>query len=202
MDCSMPGFPVLHYLLEFAQTHVYWVDNTIQPSHPLSPLLPSVFASIRVFSTELALHISWPKYWSASFNISPSNEYPGVISVRIEWFDFLSLQRTLRVFSSTTVQKHQFFQCSAFLIVQISHPYMTTRKTIALMIWTFVSKVMSLLFNTLSRFVTAFLPVQFLGREEALEKGYVIYSSILGLPCGSYSKEPICMRETWVWYLG
>ena len=102
--CSMPGFPVLHYLSEFAETHVCWVYDTIQPSHTLSPLLllPSVFPSNRVFSSESAPHIWWPKHWSFSFSISPSNEYSGFISFRIGWFDFLAVQGLSRVFSSTT----------------------------------------------------------------------------------------------------
>ena len=95
MDCSMPGFPVLHYLEEFAQPHVHWVNDDIQPSHPLSPLLllPSVFPSIRVFSSESALDIRWPQYWSFSF--SPSNKYSGLISYKIDWFD-LAVQGTLK----------------------------------------------------------------------------------------------------------
>ena len=95
MKCSMPGFPVLPYLLEFAQTHVHWVSDTIQPSHPchLLLLLPSIFPSIRVFSNELALHIRWPKYRSFSLSISPSNEYSGLIYFRTDWFDFLAIYR-------------------------------------------------------------------------------------------------------------
>ena len=97
MGCSIPGFPVFHQLLEFAQTHVHWVDDAIQPSHSLSSLLlPSVFPSIRVFSKELALHIRWPKYWNFSFSISPFNEYSGLISFRTDWFDFLAVQGTLK----------------------------------------------------------------------------------------------------------
>ena len=146
--------PILHYLLEFAQTHVHWVNDVI-PNHlifcrPLL-LLPSIFPSIRVFSNELALRIRWPKDWNFSFSISPSSEYSGLISFRIDWFDLLAV----RVFSSTTVQKHQFFWLSAFFMVQLSYPYMTG-KTITLAIWAFVSKVMSQLLNTLSRFVIAF----------------------------------------------
>ena len=152
IDCGVPCFPVLHYLPEFAQIHVCWVDDAIQPSHPLSPLLlPSVFPSIRVFSNELGLCIRWPKY--RSFSISPSNECSGLVSFRIDWFD-LVVQGPL---NSPTVRKHQFFS-SAFFVVQLLHPYMTTGKTIALIIWIFVSKVMSLLLNMLSRFVIAFLP--------------------------------------------
>ena len=100
MDCSTPGFPVHHQLLEFAQTHVHWVDDAIQPSHPLLPLLllPSIFPNIRVFSNEMALAIRWPKYWSLSFSISPSNEYSGLISFRIDWFYLLVVQGTLKSF--------------------------------------------------------------------------------------------------------
>jgi len=110
-ECSTPGFPVHHQLLELAQTHVHQVSDAIQPSHPLSSLLlPSIFPSIRVFSSESVLRIIWPKYCSFSFNISPSNEYSGLISFRIDWFDFLAVQGTLsRVFSNTTVQKYKFF---------------------------------------------------------------------------------------------
>ena len=123
-------------------------------------LLPSIFPSIGVFSNESVLRISWPKCWNFNFSISPSNEYSGLISFRIDWFDLLAVQGTLRVFSNTTVQKHQFLaaKLSLYENVQFSHSYMTTGKTIALTIWTFVSKVMSLLFNMLSRFVIASLP--------------------------------------------
>ena len=117
-------------------------------------LLPSIFPSNRVFPNELALHISWPKYWSFSFNISLSNEHPGLISFR--WTGWITLQSKglLRVFSNTTVQKHQFFSTQVFLIVQFSHPYITTGKTIVLTTWTFIEKVMSLLFNMLSRMIS------------------------------------------------
>ena len=98
MDCSMPGFPVLHHFLKLAQTRVHWVGDAIQPSHPLSfpSLLPLIFPSIRIFSNESALHIRWPEYWSFSFSINPSNEYSGLISSRIDWFDFLRVQGTLK----------------------------------------------------------------------------------------------------------
>ena len=111
MDCSTPGFPVLHHLPEFAQTHAHWVGDAIQPSHPLSSLflLPSIFPITRVFSNESVLHIRWPKYWSFSFSISPSNECLGLISFRIDWFDLFASKGLSRVFSNTTVQKHQFF---------------------------------------------------------------------------------------------
>ena len=125
--------------------------------HPLL-LLPSIFPSIKVFSNESALHIRWPNYWSFSFNISPTNEHPGLISFRMDWLDLLAVQETLK---SLLLQHHSskasILRRSAFFMVQLSHPYMTTRKTIALTRWTFVGKVMSLLFNILSRFIIAFL---------------------------------------------
>ena len=121
-------------------------------------LLPSIFASIRVFSNESALHIMWPKYWSFSFNISPSKEHPGLISFRMDWLDLLAVQGTHK----SPLQHHSsevsILRCSAFFIVQLPHPYMTTGKTIALTRRTFVDKVMSLLFNMLSRLVKTFLP--------------------------------------------
>ena len=121
-------------------------------------LLPSVFPSIRVFSSESALHITWPKYWSFSFSISPSNEYSGLISFRIDWFVLLAVQETLKSLLQHHSSKASILRCSAFFIVQLSHPYMTTGKTIALIRQTFVGKVMSLLFNMLSRLVITFLP--------------------------------------------
>ena len=121
-------------------------------------LLPSIFPSIRVFSNEPALHIRWPKYWSFSFSFSPSNEYSGPISLRMEWLDLLAVQRTLKSLLQHHSSKASILWCSAFFIVQLSHPYMTTRKTIALNRQTFVIKVMSLLFIMLSRLVIAFLP--------------------------------------------
>ena len=125
--------------------------------HPLL-LLSSIFPSIRVFSNESALRIKWPKYWSFSFNISPSNEHPGPISFRMNWLHLLVVQGTLKSLLQHHTSKASILQCSAFFIVQLSHPYMTTRKTIALTRWTFVGKAMSLLFNMLSRLVIAFLP--------------------------------------------
>ena len=121
-------------------------------------LLPLILPSIRVFSNESVLHISWPKYWSFSFSISPSNEYSGLISFRMDWLDLLAVQGTLKSLLQHHSSKASVLQCSAFFIVQLSHPYMTTGKTIALIRWTFVGKVMSLLSNMLSRFVIAFLP--------------------------------------------
>ena len=124
------------------------------------PLLfpPSIFPSIRVFSNESALCIRWPNYWSFSFNISPSNEHPGMISFRMDWLDFLEVQGTLKSLLQHHSSKASVLQCSNFFIVQLSHPYMTTGKTIALTRWTFVDKVTSLLFNKLSRLVITFLP--------------------------------------------
>ena len=119
-------------------------------------LLPSIFASIRVFSNESSLHIRWPKYWR--FSISPSNEYSGLISFRIDWFDLLAVQGTLKSLFQHHSLKASALQCSAFFMVQLAHPHMTTGKTIALTTGTFVGKVVSLLFNTLSRFVIAILP--------------------------------------------
>ena len=119
-------------------------------------LLPSIFASIRAFSNKSVLHIRWPKYWS--FSISPSNEYSGLISFRIDSFDLLAVQGTLKSLLQYHSPNSSIFQCSAFFMVQFSHPYMTTGKTIALTRWTFVSKVMSLLLNMLSRLVIVFLP--------------------------------------------
>ena len=121
-------------------------------------LLPSIFPSIRVFSNESALHIRCPKYWSFSFSISPSNEHPGLISFRMDWLDLLAIQGTLKSLLQHHSSKASILLCSAFFIVQLSHPYMTTGKIIALTRWTFVDKVMSLLFNMLSRLVITFLP--------------------------------------------
>ena len=160
MNRSKPGLPVHHQLPEFTQTHVHQVGDAIQPSHPLSSLLlpPSIFPTIRIFSNESALRIRWPKYCSFSFSISPSNEHPRLISFRMDWLDLLAVQGTLKSLLQHHSSKAPILRCSAFFIVQLSHPYMTTGKTIALTRRTFVDKVMSLLFNTLSRLVTTFLP--------------------------------------------
>ena len=135
-----------------------WCHPTISSSVVPILLLPSIFPSIRVFSNESALLIMWPKYWSFSFNISPSNEHPGLISFRMDWFDLLAVQGTVKSLLQHHSSKASILQCSAFFIVQLSHPYMTTGKTLALTRWTFVGKVMSLLFNMLSRLVITFLP--------------------------------------------
>ena len=151
--------PCHSHLLELAQTPVHWVGDAIQPSHPLfSPSLPTFnFPSIRVFSNESVFCIRWPKYWSFGFNISPSNEYSGLISFRIDWFDLLAVQGTLKSFLQHHSSKASVLWRSALFIVQLSHPYMTTGKTIVLTSW-IVGEVMSLLFNMLSRMVIAFLP--------------------------------------------
>ena len=131
-------------------------SNRLILCHPLL-LLPSIFPSIRVFSNDSALHNRWPKYWSFSFNLIPTNEYPGLISFRMDWLDLLSVQETLKSLLQHHSSKASILQSSVFLIVQLSHPYMTTGKTIALTRRTFVNKVKSLLFNMLSRLVITFL---------------------------------------------
>ena len=159
MDCSTPGLPVYHQLPEPTWTHVCWVGDAIQPPHPLlTPSSPaSIFPSIRVFSNESVLRIRWPKYWSSSFSISPSNGYSVLISFRMDWLDLLAVQGTLKSLLQHHSSKASIFWCSAFFIVQLSHPYMIIGKTIALIRKTFVGKVVSLLFNMLSRFVITFL---------------------------------------------
>ena len=132
-------------------------SNLLVLCHPLLLLL-SIFPNIRVLSKGLTFRIRWPKYWSFSFSISPSNEYSGLISFRRDWLDLLAVQGTLKSLLQHYSSKASILWCSAFFIVQLSHPYVTTGKTTALTTWTFVGKVMSLLFNMLSRFVIAFLP--------------------------------------------
>ena len=159
MHCSMPGFPVFHHhpgSLKLMSIELVMPSNHLILCHLL--LLPSIFPSIRVFSNELVLHIRWPKYQSFSFSISPSNEYSGLISFRIDWFDLLAVQGTLKSLLQHHSSKASILWCSAFFIVQLSHPYRTTGKTIALIRWTFAGKVLSLLFSMLTRFVIAFLP--------------------------------------------
>ena len=136
LDCSMPGFPVLHYLPEFAQTHIHWVGDAIQTSHPLPPhlLLPTIFPSIKVFSSESDLCITWPKYWSFSFSISPCSDYSRLISFKIDWFNLLAFQGTLKSLLQHHTSKALILWHSAFFKVQLSHLYMTTGKAIALII--------------------------------------------------------------------
>ena len=152
--------PVHHQLL-WSLLKLMSIESLVPSNHlilccPLL-LLPSIFPSIRVFSNELNLHIRWPKYWSFSFSISPSNEYSELISFRTDWFDLLAVQETLKSLLQHHSSKASVFWCSAFFMMQLSHPYMTTGKTIALTRWTFVGKVISLFFM-LSRLVIAFLP--------------------------------------------
>ena len=144
-------------LLKLMSIELVMPSNHLILCRPLL-LLPSIFPSIKVFSNESVLCTRWPTFWSFSFSISPSNEYSGLISFRMDWLDLLAVQGTLKSLLQHHSSKASILEHSAFFIVQLSHPYMTTRKTIALTRWTFVSKVMSLLFNMLSRLVTAFLP--------------------------------------------
>ena len=159
MDCSTLGFPVHHQLLEPTQTHVHPISDAIQPSHPLSSLLlpPSISQHQGLFN-ESVIHIRWSKYWSFSINISPPNEYSGLISFRMDWLDLLAVQGTLKSLLQHHSSKASILWHSTFFLVQLSHSYMTTGETIPLSRWAFVGKVMSLLFNMLPRLVIAFLP--------------------------------------------
>ena len=160
MDCSTPGLLVINNsqsLLKFMSIALVMLSNHLILCHPL-PLQPSTFPGIRVFSNESVLHIRWPKYWSFSFSISPSSEYSELISFRMDWFDLLAVQRTHKSLLQHYSSEASILWCLAFFVVQLSHPYVTTGKTIALTRQTFVDKVISLLFNMLSRLVIAFLP--------------------------------------------
>ena len=160
MDCITPGPPSITNswsLLRRMSIELVMPSNHLILFCPLL-LLPSVFPSLRIFSSESALHIRWTKYWRFSFSISPSSEYSVLISFRMDWLDLLAVQRTLKSLPQHHSSKALILWCSAFFIGQLSHPFMTTGKTIALTRWTFVGKVMSLLFNKLSRLVIAFLP--------------------------------------------
>ena len=160
MDCNPPRLLSITNswnLLKFMSIELVMPCNHLILCRPLL-LLSSIFPSIRVFSNESVLHIRWPKYWSFSFNISPSSEYPGLISFRMDWLDLLAVQGTLKSLLQHHSSKASIVRCSAFFTVQLLRPYMTTGKTITLTRWTFVGKVMSLLFNMLSRLVIAFLP--------------------------------------------
>ena len=154
MDCRMPGFPVHHQLLELAQTHVHWVSDSFQLSNPLSSPCPPAFnfSHHQVFSNESVLRIKQPESWSFSCSIGPSKEYSRLICFRIDRLDLLAVQGTLKSLLQHHGSKASVLWCSAFLIVQLSHPYMTTGKTIALTRETFVGKVTSLLFSILSQF--------------------------------------------------
>ena len=160
MNCSMPGLPVHHRLwsLPKLMSIELWCHPTISASVVPFSSLPSIFPSIRVFSNESALRIRWPKYWSFSFNISPSNEHPGLISFRMDWLELLAVQGTPTSLLQHYSSKASILLHSAFFVVQLPHPYMTTGKTTALSRWTFDDRVMSLFFNMLSRLVITFLP--------------------------------------------
>ena len=151
MNCSTPGLPVHHQLPEVTQTHVHRVGDPIQPSHPLSSSSPPA-------PNESTLCMRWPKYWSFSFSITTSKEHPGLISFRMDWLDLLAVQGTLKTLLQHHSSKASILRHSAFFTVQLSHPYMTTGKTIALTRQTFVGKVMPLLLNMLSRLDITFLP--------------------------------------------
>ena len=152
VDCSTTDFPVLYYLLEFAQTHIHCVSDAIQPSHPLLPPSPFAFnpSQHQGLSNEMAICIRWPKYWSFSFSISSSNEYSGMLSFRIDCFDLLTAQGTLKSLFQHHSSKVSILRQSAFFMGQLSLVYTTTGKTIAFTIWTCVGKVMSLLFEMLT----------------------------------------------------
>ena len=188
MNCSRPGLPVHHQLLEFTQTHLRWVGDAIQPSHLfLLLLLPlSIFPSIRVFSNESVLRIRLPKCWSFSFSISPSNEHFGLISFRMDRLDLLVFQGTLKNRLQHHSSKVSILRHSVFFIVQLSHPCMTAGKTIALTRQTFVGKVMSLLFNMLSRLVITFLP----RRKHLMRHHEFLYKEVI----------PLCTPGSKVWY--
>ena len=160
MDCSTPGLAVRHQLPE--STQPMSIESVMPSNHlilcHLLLLPPSIFSSIRVFSKESVLHIRWPKYWSFSFSIRTSNEYTRLISFRLDWLDLLAVQGTLKSLLQHHSSKASILQHSVFFTVQFSHPYMTTGKTIALTRWNFIGKVMSLLFNMLSRCIITFLP--------------------------------------------
>ena len=156
MDCSTPGFPVHHQLPELAQIRVHWIGDAIQPSHPLLSPSPAFSLCQHQGLFLWVLRIRWPNYWSFSFNISPSNGYSRLTSFRINWS--LAVQRTFMSLLQYHGSKASILRCSAFSIVQLSHPYMTTGKTIALTRQIFVGKIISLLFNMLSRLVITFLP--------------------------------------------
>ena len=197
MDCSTPGFPVHHQLPELAQTHVHWVSDTIQPSYLLLSRSPPAINLSQdqgfFFSNESVLHIRWPQYWS--FSISPFNEHPGLISFRMDWLDLLAVQQTLKSLLQHHSSKASILRRSAFFIVQLSNPYMTTGKTIALTRQTFVGKVMSPLFNMLSRLVN------FSSRSKCLNfMAAVTICSDFGAPQNSlcfHCFPPICQEVMW-----
>ena len=196
----MPGLPVHHQLLEFTQIHVHWVSDAISHLMLCRPLLllPPVPPNIKVFSNESALSMRWPNYWSFSFSIIPSKEIPGLISFRMDWLDLLAVQGTVKSLLQHHSSKGSILWRSAFFIVQLWHPYMTTGKTIALTRWTLVDKVMSLLLDMLSRLVITFLPrskrllISWLQwRSKSLESSKQSYSAWLRVDC-VFNCEHMC----------
>ena len=157
MTNRMPSFTIFQSLLKLMPIDLVMPSNHLILCHSILPL-PSIFPSIKVFSNDTELSIRWPKFWSFNFSISPSNDYSGLISFKCGWLDILAIQETLKSLLQHHSSKASILQCSAFFMIPLSHPYMTTRKNIALTRWTFVDKVMFLLFNKLSGLVTAFLP--------------------------------------------
>ena len=159
VDCNTPGFPVPHHILESSQVRVHCISDAIQPSHPLSsPSLPAFNLSQHQGLFQSVLRTRWSKYWSFSFNTSPSNEHSGLIFFRMDWLALLAIQGTLKSLLKHHNLKASILRCSAFFIVQSSYPYMTTENTIVLTRWTFAGKEMSLLFNVLSRLIITYLP--------------------------------------------
>ena len=182
--CQTPlSSPISQSLLKLMSIKLVMLSNHLILCHPLL-LLPSLFPSIRIFSIESAPHIRWPKYWSFSFNSSLSNEFSGFISFRIDCFDLLAVQRTLKSLLQHHSLKASILWCSAFFMIQLSHLYMTSGKTVALTVWTFVSKVMSLLFNMLSQFVIGEgngNPLQYSCLENPRDRG-TWWAAIYGVP--------------------
>ena len=198
MDCSTPGLPVHHQLPELTQTHIHWLvmpSNHLILCHPL--LLPSILSSIRVFS-ESVLRIRCPKYRSFSFSISPSNEYSGLISFSMDWLHLTAVQGTLKSLLQHHSSKASILQLSAFFMVQLSHPYMTTGKTIALTRRTFVGKAMPLLFNMLSRLVITFFPKSADAAAKSLQSCPTLWDPKDGSPLGS-SVPGILQARTLEW---
>ena len=201
MNCSTPGLHVHHQLSEFTQTHVRWVSDAIQTSHPLSSPSPAPNpSSIRVFSNESTLRMRWPKYWSFSFSIIPSNEHPGLVSFRMGWLDLLAVQGSHKSLLQHHSSKAPILLHSAFFTVQLLHPYMTTGKTIALTRRTFVGKVTSLLFNMLSRLVITVLPKSKRYYGPAIESTFNLTqsnSTPLNLWLPLPKLEPFIRRRSW-----
>ena len=196
-NCGTPVFTISQNLLKLMSIESMMPSNPLILCRPLL-LLPSVFASIRVFSNESTLHIRWPNYWS--FSISPSNEYSGLISCRIDWFDLLAVQETLKSLLQHHSSKASVLWCLAFFMIKLSHPYMTTGKTIALTIWTFVGKVMSVLFNMLSTFVE--IGQFYEDRQDLLEVTHTKSCPFhhRGLECKSRkSRDTWSNRQVWPW---